>query len=385
MRLTTRLTHLLLLGMLPASALAACGQKGPEPTPATSPPAPAPQAGPSDPDGASSTPDAVPETFVFAKLAGRQITDADVAPRIKAFTAVGEKLDGRLVQETIEDVVDDALLAADARAAHYDVPADAKDDEAIAEAWAKQKFMAEAQASVTDADLGLWFAERRGLARIVFRDEETAAKAKAELDAKLAEGKGEPLEVFLAAKTATGRRHDVVPDGALVDAQGKNELGETIIPEEGAKVLFALTKNGEVSAPSKVGNMWLLLMRVAVRPGTPVDQVPADQKAAAKEKIVAARAMQALEEYIARLRKDQGVTIDEFAVRKYAKSLGVDNLARLKKLPFGQRKAAFQRQRIPNHAPARPVGRDIERLLQERAKQKMQGQGDQSPGPGATP
>jgi len=369
--------------MLPASALPACGKKDPGPAPATSPAVPAsPAAGPNDPDAASWTPDAVPEPFVFAKLPGRDITEADVAPRLKQLTDAGEKLDGRLVQETVEDVVEDALLVADARTAHYDIPADAKGDEAIAEAWAKQKFMADAQASVTDADLGQWFAERRGMARIVFKDEETATKAKAELDVALAAQPDAPLSTFLAAKGKGGKRRDGVPDGTLVDAQGKNELGETLLPEEGATVLFALTKDGEVSAPTKIGDAWLLLMRVAVRPGTPVALVPDDQKAAAKEKIVAARAMRALEEHVARLRKDQGVNIDELAIRRYAKTLGIESLAKVKRLPFGQRKAAFQKHRVPNQAPMRPAGRDIERLMQERARQKMQGQSTEPGAPG---
>jgi len=376
--------------MLPASALPACGKTEPAPA-ATSPEAPAhptPQ-DPNGPGGASSIP-AEPaekvEPFVFAKLPGREISDADVAPRIKAQQAAGEKIDGRLVQETVEDVVEDALLVAEARAASFQAPPEAKDDEAIAEAWAKQKFMAAAEASVTDADLGLWFAERRGFARIMFRDEESATKAKATIDAKIAEGQEEPLKVFLAEKSRNGRRHDVVPDGALVDAQGKNETGEVLLPEAGAKVLFSLTKDGEIAPPSRVGDVWLLILRVAVRPGTPVEQVPADQKTAAKEKIVAARAMDALEEHIARLRKDQAVVVDEVVVRRYAKSLGVESISKVKRLPFGQRKAQFQRTgRVPPKAPMRPNSQDVEKLLQEHAKQKMRGQGDQSPAPGAHP
>ena len=74
-------------------------------------------------------------------------------------------------------------------------------------------------------------------------------------------------------------------------------------------------------------------------------------------------------------------------MRRFAKSMGVETISKLKRLPFGQRKAQFQRAgRVPtNKAPMRPNSQDVERLLQEHAKQKMRGQGDQSPAPGANP
>lgn len=381
--------------MLSVPALIACG-KGPEtpppgPTAPKSDEGPSPQGAASPADGASTTPaagadaSAPPvETLVFAKIGERQITDQDITPRLEALQKGGQALDGAMVQETVEDVVDDALLTAEAKAAGFAAPPEADSEEAIAEAWARHKLQPEAEASVSDADVAAWFAERRGMARAVFTDEAAAGAFKAELDPRLAAPEANKLAVFAEAKKKLGKRDEVIPDGVLVDAQGKSELGEALLPEEGAKVLFALAADGDVSAPTKVGDMWLVIQRVGVRPGTPLDKVPEDQRTAAREKLVAHRALARLDEHVARLRKDQGVEIDVAAVKKLATRLGINRLGKLKKLPFNARKLQLQRGRtMPQRAPGMaPAGRDIERLMQERAKVKSGG--DQGT-PGGTP
>jgi len=386
--------------MLSASTLIACG-KGPEtapPAPATptSQGAPSPQGAASPADAASTTPPSadadavpVPETLVFAKIGERQITDQDVTPRLEALRQAGQTLDGALLQETIEDVVDDALLAAEARAASFTPPDDAPaapGDEAIAEAWAKHKILPEAQASVSDADVAAWFAERRAMARAVFTDEAAATAFKAAVDQAVSAPDANRLAAFLETKKKLGDKDEVIPDGVLVDAQGKSEVGEALLPKEGAKVLFALAGDGDVSAPAKVGDMWLVIQRVGLRPGTPLDKVPDEQRTAARDKIAAHRAMVRLDEHVARLRKDQGVEIDVAAVKKLALRVGVNRLGKLKKLPFNARKLQLQRGRaMPQRAPGMaPAGRDIERLIQERAKDKVKA-GDDQGAPGGTP
>ncbi len=298
------------------------------------------------------------------------------------------ELDGAAIHGVISDYVEDALLASDARAQQFVAP-DAKDDAALAEAYAKAKFTAEAEASVTDADLASWFAERRGMARVVFKDEAGATKARENIVARIAgdTAMDKILAAFVAEK---GKRRETVPDGVLVDVQGLSESGERLIPEEGAKALFALEKDGDISPPTKAGEMWILVMRLGVRPATPLASVPADQKDAAREKLVSKRANDALEEHIARLRKANGVKLDELAIRKYTRSLGVEAVGKMRRLPFGQRRGV-DKQRGPGRAPGRPHGPDIDRMLQERAK--MRPKKDDLPGgdeggpstPGGTP
>jgi hypothetical protein len=113
--------------------------------------------------------------------------------------------------------------------------------------------------------------------------------------------------------------------------------------------------------------MWILVLRLALRPGTPLEAVPADQKDAAREKLVSKRANDSLEEHIARLRKDNGVKLDELAIRKYTRSLGVETIGKMRRLPFGQRRGV-DKQRVPGRAPGRPHAPDVDRMLQERAK-----------------
>jgi len=310
-------------------------------------------------------------------VAGRPITERDVTPRLDALVKAGKKLDGVLVRETVEDVVDDALLLAEAKAAHFEAPPEAVSDEAIAAAWAQHEHLAEAQAAVTDADVSAWFAERRAMARMVFADEAQATAMKAELDLAFARPEVDRRKAFLDLKAKRGHRQELVPDGVLVDLRGKSELGEMLLPEDGAKVLFALTAAGQVSKPSHVGDMWLLIQQVGVRPGTPLDKVPAEQRNAARDQLVAHHAMIQLEEHVARLRRDQHLEIDLAAVNKLAHRLGIDRLSKFRKLPFNARKLQLQRgQMMPPRAPGpRPAGRDIERLMRERAKETLKPEG----------
>lgn len=388
MRLATRSFLIMMPSLLAAGTLPACGGKSPEPqAPAPpSPAAPAPQAATSAPaasDAASTTPSA--EVFVFARLPHRAIADQEIIPRLDALEADGRKLDGAILRETIEDVVDDALLAHEAQQAGFVPPADATGDEAIAEAWARDRFLPDARTSVSDADLAAWFAERRGLARMIFKDESAATKLASQLEDKRAAGGGELSKLFLEAKQRRlGRRGEVVPDGVLVDARGKNELGEVVVPEEAARVLFTL-EEGVLSPPTQVGDVWMLMMNLGARPGTPLDKVPESERQAAHDRIAAARAMDRLEEHVARLRKDLGVTIDEAAVKRFAMARGLSDLSKLRRLPFAQRKAELSRSRVmPNRAPMRPAGRDIQRLMEERQK-KLREESGQPKGEGANP
>lgn len=326
---------------------------------------------------------------MFATVNGKPVTDAEVADAVKRIPKA--ELDGAAIHATIEDFVEDALLAADARAQNFAAP-EAKDDGALAEAYAKAKFSAEAAASVTDADLANWFAERRGMARVVFKDEEAAKKGRDNIVARIA-GATETDKIMAAFLAEKGKRREAVPDGVLVDVQGLTETGERVIPEEGAKVLFTLEKDGDISPPTKVGDMWILVLRLGVRPGTPLASVPADQKDAAREKLVSKRANDKLEEHIARLRKDNGVKLDELAIRKYTRSLGVETVGKMRRLPFGQRRGV-DKQRVPGRAPGRPHAPDVDRMLQERAKMRPKkdettkdgGSNEGGPsGPGGTP
>lgn len=277
-------------------------------------------------------------------------------------------------------------MSAEATAAAFKAPAvQAADDDAFVEAWAKSVV---GEVTVSDDDVANWFAERRGMARMLFQDEATAAQAKTEVEADIAGGK-RPLEAFIGAKrkrrgNRDARREEVAPDGVLVDAAGRTETGEQVLPEDAARILFALEADGAISAPTKVGDLWVVVMRVGVRPGTPLAQVPADQRKAAADRLIAQRSMDKLDEHVARLRRDQGVKIDEAAVRAYAKSLGVEHVSKLRRMPFGARKVQLGRQAgPPERAPIRPAGRDIERLMHERARQKMGEGTPQNEGPGS--
>src|SRR5690606_16428227 len=97
-------------------------------------------------------------------------------------------------------------------------------------------------------------------------------------------------EVFLEHKRKIGGRPDPVPDGVLVDAAGRSETGDALVPAELAQTLFTLESDGEVSAPVPSRSGFALVQRVGLRPATPLDKVPQLERDAAREKLAAKHA-----------------------------------------------------------------------------------------------
>jgi hypothetical protein len=352
-----RLLHRPLLFALTAASLgAACDKKPETPSapapaveaaaPATPTPAPAPAAAPTEPGPAvepALTAPAPGEVLTIATYGdGRKVTSDQVEALVAPLRGQ-DSLTFPVLAETVEDVIDDSLLADEARAAGFDT-AGLDGDKAIAEAWAKKTFLDKGRAAVTDADLTSWFSERRGVARIWVRTADQAAELRKNLMDSFKNAPDKRQELFLELKRKVGGRPDPAPDGVLVDVEGKGELGEALVPAEIARAAFALKEDFEVSEPVAVNDGFALVQRVAARPATPLAQVPKTEVDAAREKLAIKRANLFIEEHAARLRVEKQVVIDEAALARLGLKLGLGHGSH-KKIPLGVRKIQLERLR----------------------------------------
>lgn len=406
MRLFTQLSN---LGLgVAAAGLFACA-KAPEPAAADAAPTPEVSA---VADAQPSPPPAPPapknEAIVIAKVGERVLTSVDVTGHLEAVLAAHRELDDATLREAVQDLIDDVLLADEARKNAFVLPPEAAkaqpapsepapppSDELLAAAWGRHLFQAEALASVTEADLGAWFAERRGLARAVLPNE---ADAKAFHDGVVAAFAARPTERVAAFREVeakvVGRKSEVAPDGVLVDRQGKSETGDPILAEAAAAALFELAEDGAISAPIAVGpDAWMVVQRVGLRPAVPLASVPAVEREKAREMLGARRAMDRLQEHVERLRKDQKIDIDEQGLKRLALKLGLDRVGKVRRMPVGMRKIQLQRVkalRSGDPSPAMGIvgvgGPSMDRTLQEKLRDRIkssqgadQSSPDQSP------
>lgn len=326
-------------------------------TPATPTPA-TPPATPTEPGPAvepAITAPAANEVFPVATFAdGRKISSEEVELAVAPMRAQGT-LTFPTLADTVEDMVDNVLLAAEARAANFDTK-DLDTDKAIAEQWAKTTFLEKGRLEVSDADLSAWFADRRGVARIWVRTAEQAAELRKNLMDSFTNAPDKRRELFLELKQKIGGRPDTTPDGVLVDMDGKGELGEALVPVEIARAAFALKEDLEVSEPIAVNDGFALVQRVATRPATPLAQVPKNEVDAAREKLAIRRANLLVEEHAARLRAEHKAVIDDEAVARLGLKLGLGHGSHRKKVPLGVRK--MQLERLRNHISGRVELRD---------------------------
>lgn len=363
-----------LLIALAAAALGAGCDKKPETASAPTPsepkaalPAPAPT--PTAPTAAATEPGpaveptittpAADEVFAVATFAdGRKISSEQVELAVAPLKAQGT-LSFATLADTVEDMVDDVLLAAEARAAAAQGGFDTSGldtDKAVAESWAKKTFLEKGRLEVSDADLSAWFSDRRGVARIWVRTAEQAAELRKNLMDSFANAPDKRRELFLELKQKVGGRPDTTPDGVLVDMEGKGELGEALVPVEIARAAFALKEDLEVSEPIAVNDGFALVQRVATRPATPLAQVPKNEVDAAREKLAIRRANLLVEEHAARLRAEHKAVIDDEAVARLGLKLGLGHGSHRKKVPLGVRK--MQLERLRNHISGRVELRD---------------------------
>jgi hypothetical protein len=356
----------------------ACG-KSPEPTPPPTAADVAPAAV-ADTSAANPPADVQAAPVVIARFKGREVLASEVEQRVALVHTTGTPLEYVTVRDALDDLIDETLLASEARAAGFKapeaLPSGVTADGALAQTWAVSKFTEAAKASVGDAELTAWFAERRGLARIVVRSAEQARDVHASLEAAIKADPASARQTFLAIKQKVGAKGETVPDGVLVDAEGRDELGEALVPPEVSKALFALTENGQISEPVAVGESFIIVQRVGLRPATPLTGVPENERGAALDKIVAARALAASEEHLARLRKEAGVEIAQPALEALATRLGAEKPSKLKRLPYGARKLVMQKLRngVEMRSPALvpPGAHAVEKATYDRIKDKMQ-------------
>ena len=361
----------------PAPASAEAAKPTPAaPAPGEAGPGPTPNLAPAEPEG----------PFAIATFAdGRKIESSQVEAALAKVTGGSPRTPGtpsmvdyQLVRDTVEDLVDNMLLASEARAASFVFDGDPSDDQKLGEAWARSSFLEKARATVTDADLAAWFAERRGVARIWVRTEPQAKDLRAQLMDSFRNAPDKHKDLFQELKRKVGGRPDRIPDGALVDAEGRGEVGDALVPVELARALFALEKDTEVSEPVASGGGFAIVQRVGVRPATPVAKVPTIEREAATDKLAAARAFNLVEEHAARLRLEQKVHIDEEAVAKLATKLGAGK-GRHNKMALGVRK--MQLERLRGNLQGTPEFRDpslipagvpeAERAKYEKVREKM--------------
>ena len=288
-------------------------------------------------------------TELVTNLAGSDVAQA----RLKRI--VDSLAERATLADTVEDMVDNVLLAAEARAANFDTK-DLETDKAIAEAWAKTTFLEKGRLEVSDADLAAWFSDRRGVARIWVRTAEQAAELRKNLMDSFTNAPDKRRELFLELKQKIGGRPDTTPDGVLVDMEGKGELGEALVPVEIARAAFALKEDLEVSEPIAVNDGFALVQRVATRPATPLAQVPKNEVDAAREKLAIRRANLLVEEHTARLRAEHKAVIDDEAVARLGLKLGLGHGSHRKKVPLGVRK--MQLDRLRNHISGKVELRD---------------------------
>lgn len=346
------------------------------PTPASPTPATPTEPGPAgEPQLTALGPDEVIAIATFGD--GKKITSDQVEVALAPLRANGS-LSFPALRETVEDMVDDELLAAEALAASFEFEGDKTDRKALAEAWAKKSFLEKGREAVTDAELANWFSDRRGIARIWLRSADQAAEARKNLMDSFANAPDKKRDLFLELKRKVGGRPDPAPDGVLVDIEGKGELGDALVPVELAQAVFALKEDLTVSEPVASGGGFALVMRVGSRPATPLAQVPAIEVQSAKEKLAIKRANQLIDEHAARLRAEQKVALDAQAIARLGLKLGLGHGSH-KKVPLSLRK--IQLERLRNDIRGVPEVRDpglvpagapqVERATYDKVREKM--------------
>jgi hypothetical protein len=101
----------------------------------------------------------------------------------------------------------------------------------------------------------------------------------------------------------------IAPRRALFDAKGLGETGDPVVHEAVAAATFALTRDGEVSGPVKLGDAGdlAIVQRVALRPAMKLAEVPPPELERARNGLRAARANALMKAKAAELRA--GVTV----------------------------------------------------------------------------
>lgn len=315
----------------------------------------------------------------------RAITYAEV----EAYAAKVKETEKISFPDTFEDLTALLLLADEAKRNGASDPDEVK----LGDEWAKKSIGPEAEAAVTDADLAAAFAERRSAVRVMFKTQDEAAALRAELLApdgafmksadmagkttvfKTKNGKNEKISARLEEK-------GIAPTGVLFDPQGRGDNGQAVVPPRIAEAAFKLAADGDITEPFELApGRWALVMRTGTRPGTPIDQVPADVRQRTREGLVATRGVNLMRDRVARLRRDAPVAVvDEAAI---AKALGVSRdasrMSKLRRIPNDIRKQRMNsgmrgpRERTPGLEP-RDVPRP-EQLTPEKAHEGMPKEG----------
>ncbi|MCC6625170.1 MAG: peptidyl-prolyl cis-trans isomerase [Deltaproteobacteria bacterium] len=283
--------------------------------------------------------------------------------------------------QSLDDYVGRLLLADEAKRGGLVEPAD---ELQRADAWAKQELLPPAEASITDADMQAAFAERRSAVRVMSRSE---AEAK-ELRQALLEPVAQAATIQDKIRTVRARGgkpqapqgddKTLAPQGALFDPQGKGDAGQSVVPPKVAEAAFALKIEGEISEPIEIAtSRWVLVMLSGIRPGTPLDKVPPEVATRTREGLVATRAMAAMKERIARLRRDSPVVVLDDRLAQKALGLTAEDLraARVRKLPFDTRKMRMDQLRgSPQERVPGVERRDappVEKVTPERVHEDM--------------
>jgi len=369
------------MALLTATTLAACGGSKAPQAPTAPPASPSsPAAPPSAGSSTSASPDAarperkkldgpVDPATVVARIAlptgERGITYAEVQKWAEAQRAAGESIRW---PTTFDDLAGRILLAAEATQSGMTEPAD---EIARGEAWARQELAPTAKASITEADLQAAFSDRRSAVRIMSRSEAEAKELRATLAGQVAAATtmADKVKTFRSRGgkvVAPERQRDdatVAPLGALFDKGGKGDAGQAVVPPKVAETAFALAAEGDISEPIEIATgRFALVMLTGMRPGTPLDKVPPEVRQKAEDGLVAARAMSAFKERVARLRRQWRVTVlDDHAAQK-ALGLTAEEMraSRIRKLPFDTRKMRLDQvrgelpERIPGVEPRNP-------------------------------
>lgn len=314
---------------LAATLATACGSKD----------APAPTASGTNPSAASSTSnpaaaDAAAEPAngltEIAHVGTRTITADDLRAALQARR-------GADPAEVLNDLIDATLLAAEARTAGFQAtPASA--DAAVAAEWSRHQFLETARTSVTDADLAVWFAERRAANRLVVQTEAQATELAQTLASALKADPDHAVRIFEDIRAKSGLQEPTSsPAGAMFDAQGRNEVGVAIVPLPVAKATFALDADGAVSGPvALAADRFALVQRVGLRPGLDLASAPEEAREHARDAIATKRALEASQAHVAKLRAATAVSIDAAALDALRSSVGAS--ARARKLPLDLRK-----------------------------------------------
>lgn len=333
----------------------ACGSKDAPTSGASTAPATSPSgaSSTSSPAAADAGAEAKPPVEV-AHVGTRAITADELREALRARRGVDPA-------DVLNDLIDATLLAAEARGAGFQAT-QASADQAVAAEWARHQFLDTARASVTDADLAIWFAERRAANRLVVQTEAQAKELATTLDAAIKADPTSAIRIFEEIRAKSGLQEPTAsPPGALFDAQGRNEVGVAIVPADVAKATFALNEDGAISPPIALApDRFALVQRVSLRPGTDLASAPEEARSHARDAIASKRAAQASEAHVAKLRAATAVSIDAAALDALRSAAG----PRQRKLPVDLRR--IRRDQIQGK-PIRLPG------VMERAEQVKRG------------